>query len=87
MTYKSFHIDQFFNITKNGKPVFTAYWQRCETLQQAQAMIDNSIAAKAIFAKMPDKQRALQSLGVHSDAEQFDRWMNTQAEIEREDRV
>lgn len=46
--YKGFEITPTFQIFKNGKQVFTAHWQRCHTLEQAQVMIDASIMADSL---------------------------------------
>lgn len=56
--YKGFQINRLFEIFKNGKQVFTAFWQRSPTLYQAQQLIDSSLKLKA----MPDKQAALKKL-------------------------
>lgn len=48
--YKGFEITPTFQIFKNGKQVFTAHWQRCHTLEQAQIMIDASIMADSLPA-------------------------------------
>lgn len=44
--YRGFTISPDLKIFKNGKQMFDAIWQRCETLQQAQLIIDTSIACK-----------------------------------------
>ncbi len=53
--YKGFEIGRYFDIFKNGNPVFTARHQRCLSLDQAKQIIDTSLA----FKPLPDKQSAL----------------------------
>jgi len=42
MDYNGFQIDEQFGISKDGDPVFTAWHQRCFSLEAAKATIDAS---------------------------------------------
>ena len=53
LNYKGFKIDSKFRIFKDGKIVFTAYWQMCFSLNDAKNQIDASVIAKEIFDKYP----------------------------------
>lgn len=64
--YRSFQIDNRFNIFKDGKQVFTAHWQNCLTLKESMQLIDTSLA----FNRLPDKQAALSKWGKEPDKEQ-----------------
>ena len=52
--YRGFNITPLFQISKNGKFVFTAWHQRCHTLEQAMLQIDMSIIAGEIMGKYPN---------------------------------
>jgi hypothetical protein len=52
--YRGFGITPQFQISKNGKFVFTAWHQRCEDLEQAKTQIDMSIMAKEIMGNHPN---------------------------------
>lgn len=52
--YRGFGITPQFQISKNGKFVFTAWHQRCHTLEQAITQIDMSIMAVEIMGKYPN---------------------------------
>ena len=41
--HRGFHIDARNRIYKNGKQVFTAYWQQCYDQEQAKGIIDASM--------------------------------------------
>ena len=83
--YKGFTIDPQFNIYHNGKKVFTAFYQRCLTMLEAQNMIDNSLAAKERFAKMPDKQQALVLMNNESNRDRQERQVNNYFENQLND--
>lgn len=83
--YRGFDIDKYFNIYKDGKQTFTAHWLNCCTMQEAEKLIDNSLGAKAKFAKMPDKQKALQSLG-DGEGRTMLEWMDQQHEKQLEEK-
>lgn len=44
--YKGFQISSSFQIFKDGKQVFTAAWQKCDSLDLAKQIIDMSIFEK-----------------------------------------
>lgn len=46
--YKGFDIDRRYNIFKGGKPIFTARWQKCFSLDEAKQLIDASVAARML---------------------------------------
>jgi hypothetical protein len=52
--YRGFGITGDFQITKNGKFVFTAWHQRCQDLEQAKTQIDMSIMANDLMKKYPN---------------------------------
>lgn len=88
MNYKGFYIDHIFRIFRNGKPIFTAWYQRCLDLESAKRMIDTSLEAKARFelevnksklARLPDLDRISElreelESGAEA-AEEFTDWM------------
>lgn len=86
MTYKGFEINDYnFLITKNGKPVFRAYWQLCSTLEDAKTLIDSSIMTKDVFDKFPNLSK-IDLSGIcelengAQAADQAERWANNEHE-------
>ena len=83
--YKGFQIDRLNRIYKDGKQIFTARWQFCDTLEEAQTMIDSSLMAKELFNKFPNLSKidltgiCELEAGAERD-EQAERWMNDEAE-------
>lgn len=59
--YKGFQIDENFQIFKDGRQVFTAYYQKCLTMSECEILIDSSIMAKELqktaFSRMPNLSR------------------------------
>lgn len=86
MTYKGFEINDYnYLITKDGKPIFRAKWQLCDSLEEAKTLIDSSIMAKAAFAKLPNLSKVdlsgiceLENGGEAAD--QAERWANNEHE-------
>lgn len=82
--YNGFEIDDTHRIFKDGKQVFTAYWQRCNNLEDAKKLIDASNKLKA----MPDMQRLLTKLTGCCELEngsraarEFSEWMEREGEL------
>ncbi len=63
--YKGFQINKHFKIFKNSKPIFTAYWQHCRTLEEAKLTIDGSLN----FQQRPDMQASLKKLTTSCELE------------------
>lgn len=88
-SYKGFEIDKRFNIYKDGKQVFTAYYQKCFNMTDCEIQIDASIMAKELqktaLSRMPnlnqeDVAEMLEN-GVE-ESEQSMIWCNQKAENE-----
>ena len=90
--YRGFEIDNRHNIFFNGKPVFTAYWQRCFNLDECKRMIDISIDAKLEQLRKGNYAQAIKILTDDTDrsdeareqeADRFEEKMNAYYEREQ----
>lgn len=87
MNYQGYYIHPDLTIWKDGKKWFTAWHQRCSTLDECKIMIDASEMAKEMFNKFPNLSKIdLAEIiedenGTEKDHESMS-WCNQQAEQE-----
>lgn len=88
--YRGYTITRNCAIMRNGKEVFGFYTTRSYTLEQAKRLIDESIKMTAIQNQpRPGKviSGACECENGTQDAEDFERWVNDEAELRMEDDI
>lgn len=90
LTYKGFDIDSSNQIFRNRIRKFTARWFTFENIEAAKNLIDQSEAMKIEQDKPKPRKVVNGPCELESGAqaaEDFERWVNNEAEMQMEDNI